>query len=419
MRPYESFDAILSIRNNSPRDDRVDSGKRSVKSDFFNSPSYYQVSAYIPSTPLSSTPLDVWITDNSKLKSQKNIDAYPGQLLKSGYLIHWDTLDQYWLVIQNDDQVGDMYDRGIAQRCYSSIKWLDSTGTIREAWFCEPQSSESNFGVQDGRVLIMPNERRHIVVQRNQYTDEIHKDQRFIFDDRAWRTISINRIATDGTIQIVVEENLINTATDNVNLRIADYYENLHVKAIEVLNGTSFNINLGSTVQLNVQVKDNGNVVSEPVTYSSGDTSIATVDTNGLVTGVGNGIVVISVTLSSDATVHKDIAVNVESVVGNNYILNLIGADSVKVSQPQTYTANVTNNGVVDTSKTVAWSLFADDGVSSTALASIGCQTETSCVVSAIKPASTVSASYVRLKAVCVQDGSIVNDKRILIKGIF
>ena len=53
-----------------------------------------------------------------------------------------------------------------------------------------------------------------------------------------------------------------------------------------VYNGvTSFDINDGTTYQLSYTVTNNGNVVENPtITYSSSDNTIATVDTNGLMT---------------------------------------------------------------------------------------------------------------------------------------
>ena len=60
-----------------------------------------------------------------------------------------------------------------------------------------------------------------------------------------------------------------------------------------VYNGvTSFDINDGTTYQLSYTVTNNGNVVNNPtITYSSSDETIATVDSNGLMTMLKEGTV--------------------------------------------------------------------------------------------------------------------------------
>ena len=65
-----------------------------------------------------------------------------------------------------------------------------------------------------------------------------------------------------------------------------------------VYNGvTSFDINDGTTYQLTYTVTNNGNVVNNPtITYSSSDETVATVDSNGLMTMLKEGSVNITAT---------------------------------------------------------------------------------------------------------------------------
>lgn len=409
---YSGYSAYLSVNQTSVRDKNIVHTKRLIQSDFMNSPNYYQVPTYTPSTPLSSTPLDLWVLDDSETKDQKNIIAMPSLPLEMGYLHYWQ--NNYWLTFITDKKLGDIYSRGTAIRCYSSIKWLDDDGIVREAWFFMKFDSPSNFGVEDGKVLIMPNERRTITIQNNEYTRKINKERRFIIDGRAWRTIGVDRLI-DGLITLTLEENQINVATDNPELGIADYYNNLHVKTISILNGATIELNIGNTLQLNVQTMDNGTVVSEDVVYTSSDASIATVDENGLITSVNSGNVVITATLASDNTVTDSITVQVDPVVVNNYLINISGSDECKIGQFQTYTAEIRNNGVVDSTKIVAWSLLADDQIGATTLANITSQNETSCT---IKANSNQQYGYVQLKATMVGDSSIVAYKRIKIRSL-
>ena len=72
---------------------------------------------------------------------------------------------------------------------------------------------------------------------------------------------------------------------------VPDHYEIIY-------NGVvSFDINDGTTYQLSYTVTNNGNVVNNPtITYSSSDETIATVDSNGLMTMLKEGSVDITAT---------------------------------------------------------------------------------------------------------------------------
>ena len=415
MGYYDAYNAILSVQKSTPRDSRIALTKRSIESDFFASPSYYRVDAYLPSTPLSSTPLEVWILDDSDSKFQKQFISHPSQELDSGYLFYWPDMDQYYLTYIADKNLGDIYSRGTAMRCFSSIRWLDSDGNIREAWFCQLNTNSSTLGLNDGQVLIMPSERRQITVQNNQFTELINKEQRFIFDGRAWRTLNVDRLI-DGIITLTVEEHQIDPARDNVDLRIADYYNSVHEKIIKILNGDFIQLSVGDITQLNVQVIDNGIVVDKPIEFESSDESIATVDENGLIVCLSEGNVVITASLTDDNKVFSKINIQVNAVAEDNYVITISGSDVCKSNQTQTYTAEVRNNGVVDNSKSVEWSLLADDKSSSTALALITLQTGTSCT---IKANNNQQYGYVQLQARLIDDETVISFKRIQIKGLF
>ena len=67
---------------------------------------------------------------------------------------------------------------------------------------------------------------------------------------------------------------------------------------------TSFDINDGTTYQLSYTVTNNGSVVENPtITYSSSDETIATVDSNGLMTMLKEGSVDITATAYGDSCI--------------------------------------------------------------------------------------------------------------------
>ena len=91
-----------------------------------------------------------------------------------------------------------------------------------------------------------------------------------------------------------------------------------------VYNGvTSFDINDGTTYQLSYTVTNNGSVVENPtITYSSSDETIATVDSNGLMTMLKEGSVDITARYS-DASVTTTITIADSSVPSVDYRMEI------------------------------------------------------------------------------------------------
>ena len=86
---------------------------------------------------------------------------------------------------------------------------------------------------------------------------------------------------------------------------------------------TSFDINDGTTYQLSYTVTNNGSVVENPtITYSSSDETIATVDSNGLMTMLKEGSVDITARYS-DASVTTTITIADSSVPSVDYRMEI------------------------------------------------------------------------------------------------
>jgi hypothetical protein len=394
---YDAYNAILSVTI-TPRDRNVDITKRAITSTFKNSPSYYQVQVNTASTPLTSTPIDLWIVDDpSKVKEIKQIQLIPDVQLNYGDIINW--LGDYWLTT-TVDYMGDIYYRGSMQKCYSSLKWKDSKGKTIESYFTVTKDAQRGLGILDGKEMILANERRFIAIQNNVDTLKIIKGQRFIFDNgRCWRTTSIDTLST-GLIQLELEETPLNNTIDNVELRIANYY--LHNYTVEITNGTSVNLNTLGTLQLNVTTKDNGVITDLPITYTTTDNTIATVDSTGIITCVANGTVNIKAALTNDPTVYSIINVVVSDVVTSGWTLDISGNDYCEISRIQKFVGEVKNNGVTDTSKLIRWTLYDDSGLVPTTLGEIISQSGHDVSIRA----NNKYTGHVKIKGACYEESN-------------
>lgn len=341
----------------------------------------------------------------SETETLKNIIS-DSDLLVVGSIIELN--NSYWIVraLKNNE----VYKKGIMKLCPSTLKWLSFDGIVKETPFTLKSSPSTAYPLQEDKIIILSKERRTILIQANDDTKQIKKDKRFIFDGRAWRVVGFNGL-NEGLLELTLEEDQFNEAVDNVSLRIADYAGNVANYKVTILNGESFSIKAGSTLQLQVEVKNKDEIVLKDVTFSSSDTSIATISPAGLLTGIANGEVVITATLKDNPVIQDTTTVTIQLATTNNYTVSILGTSPINVNYSKTFTSEVKNNGVTETGKYVSWYLYDDDGVSPTTKATIS-STLTQCTIKGL------SIGYVKLK--CVVNGipSATVTERIQIKSL-
>lgn len=366
---YKAYKSYLSNCKTTARDRNIVQTKHVMNSTFSHSPSYYQVSIN------GDINQEVWITDDGDIREQKNIAAlnYP---LKMGDLVTWK--DKTWLCNHVDDM--EIYHRGVILVCYSALKWLDDQGEIQETPFSFKSDTSSNFGIQEGRILMMPNERRQITVQKNNETERIKKNRRFIIDGRAWKTVGINRLI-DGLINLTLEEQDLIPA-DNLELGIADYNGNIANYQLKVLNVKDIvAIEENQTLQLNIELTNNSKVieVDDQITYSVDDESILSVSPTGLVAPLKKGTCKITISFRN---ISQTIRVNVTSCTTNNYTAHITGDEFIKYNMTKSYTCSFKDNGIARQDKACFW-LTESDGLAPTTLASIIEQDGQACKIKA------------------------------------
>jgi hypothetical protein len=96
--------------------------------------------------------------------------------------------------------------------------------------------------------------------------------------------------------------------------------------------------------------------------------------------------------------------------------LTFIGADYIKIGQQSTYAATVTDDDVVSM-RNVIWTIFADDGISSSTLATVIAVSGTYSENAVIKTNNNSQYGYIRLRCRSA-DGTCEQTKRIQIKSL-
>jgi hypothetical protein len=398
------FNQRNSAYGDSIRDIRIESTKLAITNSFTNSPFYYQVAI-----DNSSVPIDTQIVDDSQTRDEKILTTPYETLISLGNILTWKT--DKWIVI-HFDEMSEIYKRCKIRKCLSTLKWLREDGEIQEVDFTYRSQAATNFGITDDRVLTLGNERRQLIIPSNVETLKIKKDRRFIFDERCWKVTAMDKLDI-GVIYITLEENEINPAVDRVDLRIADYVGNVASYSITILGGNTISIQAGKTLQLESEVTNNGVIVTDRlVTYSSSNASIVTINSNGLLSSIANGNVVITASLIDYPTVADTQNVTVQLTTPTNMTVEIYGSDTVNKGYSQHYTIEVKNNGVLDNTQHVQWYLFADDGVSSPVLAQLINAQFTQCDIKGL------GLGYVILKCIVTGYASVSTTKRINIKSI-
>ena len=326
--------------------------------------------------------------------------------IKRGDLINWD--NEYWLIISEIGQKRYSYYKGIIQKCNYNIKF-NFSGTIKQF----PCIADSKiFDIETNQYLSIPDGKIVVTLPNNADTDNITLGQRFISMKNAWKVSGIDR-TKNGLIILHCDLDATDSSDDLVN-EIANAED--YVYTIEITNGDSANIQETSTLQLNVVVKLNGNVVTDKaIIFSCDNTLIATVDNTGLVTAISTGECIITASLQDNPQVYDTIVITVTAEEQHNYAVTISGNKSIVKNYTATYTAIFTDNGLPISEESFFY-ITADDGVSTTTLATIQSQDPiaNTCVV---KAGSTLG--YVKLW-VKNTAGTIISEPfRIQIKNIF
>lgn len=331
---------------------------------------------------------------------------------KHGRLNYGDTvyyLDRYWLIRKIDNE-NTVFDTATMEYSPSSLKWLDEDGETQEYHFIFNTENLSNFGIDEGKIISLPNDRRNIAIKKDEISKKITLGQRFIFDDAAWKVLSINRL--NPLIDIVLQSDSFDDSKDNLELRIANYYGNVANYSISILNGNIGSIKIDDRILLNVEVKNNDDIIKYPlVEFVVSDPSVASIDISGWVTPLSVGSVVITAKYKNVST---SISINIINSVVNNTTVQIIGDNSIKYTMSKVYSCEFRNNGVIKQDKSNFW-ITAEDGTTPSTLAIITDQDPISNTCT-VKAASTKGVFILHVEN---SNQLIYGYKTIAIKSIF
>lgn len=185
---------------------------------------------------------------------------------------------------------------------------------------------------QTNNVISLINGNIHIIAEPNSIINSLQLNNEFDAVGRHWKIDNI--ISKDNVIHLYCEVTATVQHTYTVTITANDTYHR------------------GESAQLTAVAKQDDTVVNTPLTWTSSDTSLATVDNTGLVNFLADGNVTITATWTSqNVSGTKAIAITEP----DSYSLSIVANDSYTTADTPTLTATAQKNGTTDSTATITW----------------------------------------------------------------
>lgn len=275
--------------------------------------------------------------------------------IDSKHIITADTLNQgdiityngaSYLTLTMNERVNNIYGIYTIRKCPSAIKFdFNNDGSIKNFDFIVDSKI---FDINTGMINTVDNQ-IYIIIQHDVNSALIKISDRFIKFSTAWKIIGINK-TVEGLIKFTCQSDYFTDYDDKVNeiayssAPITPPVET-HIYELTV-NPTTISIIEDDTIQVNATVTDNGNTIENPtIIYSTSNADIATISSDGLITGIAEGNCTITVN-------YRDLTKTITAVVSkatpiHNYVLSVTPLSvTMDIDATTQITASVTDNGV-------------------------------------------------------------------------
>ena len=386
---WNLYEKRLKMNGDNLRDRQINDMKNLFLNNYKDNPSFRL--AYFNGSTIST---DIWIIDTN-VYGIKTILSLPDETFNIGDVVVYDNLTYLVIDIDEDNLVQT---RGQIQLCNNTLSILKNNILHYIPCIIESNVRFQDLRIQEGKFINMPDDKITARIPNNEITKDISRNLIFKLNEYDnYKIISVNRVTEPGLIILKMEF----VAEEAIE----------HNFVVEILNGYSIEIQENTNLQLNVEVRDNGNIMSPTpvVAYTSSDENICTVNSDGLVSAIAVGNCVIT---ANSNGVSDSIVVEVIEAELHNYTYSLLSTSTpdteIKQNQSKTYTAQKYDNGNA-ISQTFTFSVDGD--VSAYELTIID---GNNCSIKALK------ANYnIILKAVDDSDNSKIIDKNINLKPLF
>ena len=217
-----------------------------------------------------------------------------------------------WLTV-NTEKIKNLAGSCTIRRCNNMLRWIDeATGAYyKEPCAIEYLVKEPRDYFTSGSPFSTPGGFLKLHCQFNEISNKIRENQRFLFGTpnhwTCYKVIGtgINDFRDDSTtdfgspkiLTLDLIANFVDTQLDDLVNGIANVNVSLYTISV---TPTNIQGAPATTIQLFPVVTYNGNTTDRPLVWQSSDITVATVDTNGLVTLISEGNCTISVGIENN-----------------------------------------------------------------------------------------------------------------------
>lgn len=227
MCGWSTYEARLGVSGSSENDPQRDSTYNHTQSRLLrklvSSLSYKRVS-------IANKDQEVAITDVADDFNTKKIFSLPGEELPHGALVLW--ADSTWLITEVDAHK-ELYTEGKMRRCNYYLKWIDDNGNLVCRWSVVEDGTKYLIGEKQSDMMAIGDARIAVTIGKDEDTCKLNRGRRFLIDDMdsaevlAYQITKPNKLYNvyngKGVFRFILNEVNV-TDDDNVELRIADYY---------------------------------------------------------------------------------------------------------------------------------------------------------------------------------------------------
>lgn len=223
MNVWDAYNARLVINGATRRENTLTRTQGYINRKLSSSLSYQSVT-------INNIVQNVSITDTEDLNI-KTICALPGESLIHGGVLDWE--ENKWIITEVDAH-NEVYEKGVIQQCNHLLRWRNESGNIVEKWSIVEDGTKYLIGEKREDVISVGDARIAVTLPKDFDTVNLRRGNRFLIDDvdtgevLAYQITKPNRLYNifnnKGIFRYILKEvNL--TDNDNLELRIADYYQ--------------------------------------------------------------------------------------------------------------------------------------------------------------------------------------------------
>ena len=260
--------------------------------------------------------------------------------------------DNYWIVYEETSEE-EMYPEVSVRRCNNIAKWIDKESGNLITIPCVLDYELSSPNAQVTGDVTVGNSKVTLILQGNEYTHKITKNQRFIFNGIPYSFKAFNNYMQDSYVDqnvpllfmdlyMCTEEPSDNLVDNIANEKDFNYTIKIDQSDLDLLNGDSGT--LSATVTFNNQV------VNMPIKWSTSDFNLISIDSQGnyQVLGESGSTSQITACISGNDAIRDSINITVrESVLEDkSLVISPNGTISLRLNQSIDVIYGVYDNGV-------------------------------------------------------------------------